>query len=61
MDIINNQNKLLGDDIKKELHLSSSDKSIEFTIDKKIKKIISEYEANKQIEQDLIKEIFNVC
>lgn len=55
------ENLISIDDIKKELHLSSSDKSIEFTIDKKIKKIISEYEANKQIEQDLIKEIFNVC
>ena len=55
------ENLISIEDIKKELQLSSSDKSIEFTIDKKIKKIISEYEANKQIEQDLIKEIFNVC
>lgn len=55
------ENLISIDDIKKELHLSSSDKSIELTIDKKVKKINGEYEANKQVEQDLIKEIFNIC
>ena len=48
-------------DIKKELQLSSSDNSIEFTIDKKINKIIGDYNTNKQIEKDLIIELFNVC
>ena len=49
------------DDIKKELQLSSSDNSIEFTIDKKINKIIGDYNTNKQIEKDLIIELFNIC
>ena len=49
------------DDIKKELQLSSSDKSIEFAIDKKINNLVTEYEANKQIEVNIIKDIFNVC
>lgn len=48
-------------DIKKELQLSSSDNSIEFTIDKKINKIIGDYNTNKQIEKDLIIELFNIC
>lgn len=55
------ENILTIDDIKKELQLSSSDKSIEFTINNKVSKLISEFEAKKQIEEDLIKELFNIC
>ena len=55
------ENLISIEDIKKELQLSSSDNSIEVTINKRVQKLISEYEANKQIEQDLINEVFNVC
>ena len=55
------ENLISIDDIKKELQLSSSDNSIEFTINKKINKIIGDYNTNKQIEKDLIIELFNIC
>ena len=55
------ENILTINDIKKELQLHSSDNSIENSIQKKIKKIIDSHVENKQLEQQLLEDIFKIC
>lgn len=48
------------DDIKKELQLSNSDKSIEAIVDKKIKNLLDDYKKEKILESDIINKLFDI-